>query len=100
MTADQLAAKWEGQADELAAGASGRQGKTYEQMASMRWKADQLRACAQELRQAGEEHADGITCPYCGKDSHVEIEGEEQELPCPECRQVLLVQFASYLVAS
>lgn len=51
-------------------------------------------------RPAPERHADGINCPYCGHEAHVEIDGEEQELPCPGCRQILRVQFVSYLTAS
>lgn len=101
MNSDQVATRWERQADDLAA-KSGAKGLTAAAARTMRAQADQLRQCAQQLRLEGEDerHADGITCPYCGQDSHVEINGDEQELPCPSCRQILRVEFVSYLMAS
>lgn len=93
-----LAIQWERQADDLAAQST----KSAAAQAACTQRADTLRQCAQQLRieVEAERHADGIVCPYCGQDSHVEIEGEEQDLPCPACQQILRVQFVSYLTAS
>jgi len=93
MTLEQLAAKWEADADALAE--REKTAPSLVQGVSYARQADTLRMCAQQLRSEIGVAPMGVsfTCPHCGQDAHVEVSGDDQELPCPECRELLRVRF-------
>lgn len=98
MTIDELAEKWEAEADAMALEAIAEPSTTYR--VAKQARVDQLRRCAQQLRQAAGRHSGEVACSCCGKVSHVEISGDEQDLPCQECGELLTVQFVANLTAS